>query len=62
VNDQKMRIEYLPVKPPKTDGLRADKDVESGMGKAEGLLKKNEHRTSNVQHRILNGKDVETDL
>ena len=22
----------------------------------EGLLKKDEHRTSNVQHRILNGK------
>jgi len=43
VNDQKMQIEYLPVKPPKTDGLRADKDVESGMGNAEGLQA--EHRT-----------------
>jgi hypothetical protein len=25
-------------------------------GVVEGLLKKNEHRTSNVQHRMLNGK------
>jgi hypothetical protein len=25
-------------------------------GTVEGLMKKNEHRTSNVQHRILNGK------
>ncbi len=26
------------------------------LGTVEGLLKKNEHRTSNVQHRMLNGK------
>ena len=31
-------------------------------GIVEDLLKKNEHRTSNVQHRMLNGKDEETHL
>ena len=30
------------------------RNAECGMGNAEG--QKNEHRTSNVQHRMLNGK------
>ena len=57
-----MWTEYLPVRSSKTDGLSADKIVWILDGQCGRFTEKNEHRISNVQHRMLNGKDVETDL